>query len=564
MVRVAAVQLASGTNVDDNLATCLRMIDQAAQQQPELMVLPEFCNHISWYDDSDHAWRVALELEGSFLQAVADKALQHKSYIVINVSVRREGGQISVSSLLYGPDGDLLTIADKQTLMGHENDFFIRAEQSSPVAATPFGRLGIFPCRDGVTFETPRCLALEGAQLFCDSLNSFAVDEAALHVPARAPENKVFLVAANKVGPLIPEALLEAVSTSSHIPVQYLMGAGESQVVDPQGRVLARAPRQGEAVVIADIDLSEADNKQRPDGTDSFSVRRPECYQAIVQPPTGPYTDSADKERQVALMNPVTWGSMAITELVSQLEALPQGIKLVVVPELFCIERAGIDDIDAAALLCDRAIDEITRACTGKDLQLCTSLLIRTAEGPQLQAVLISAAGVIASQPLLHKLQRHSWSSLGNDLQLFDLGWAKVAMLCGDDASMPEIVKVAALKGVHVLLVPFDLQEPWQSDYGLLSRAAENRICIVAASRESAGRGGLIASLERDFTIMTPWQERSFDGNINWPIVTRQCYDQTETIATIHPDAAKNKLMSANTDLLADRPWRLSNALVSQ
>ena len=212
MARVAAVQFATGTDVDQNLATCLRMIDAAAEQQPDIVVLPEFCNHLSWYDDDDHAWRVAVPEGGAFLGAVAAKAAEHQCYVVINVSCQRQAPAITVTSFLFGPDGATVAYADKQTLMGHENDYFVRAEQTSPVVETPFGQLGLFPCRDGVTCETPRGLALRGAQLFCDSLNSFALDEASLHIPARAPENKVFLVAANKVGPLIPEPLLEPVS----------------------------------------------------------------------------------------------------------------------------------------------------------------------------------------------------------------------------------------------------------------------------------------------------------------------------------------------------------------
>ena len=103
-------------------------------------------------------------------------------------------------------------------------------------------------------------------QLFCDSLNSFALDEASLHVPARAPENKVFLVAANKIGPLIPEELLEAVSEQTHIPLQFLNGAGESQIVSPSGEILARGPRDEEAVVLAEIDLAGAKDKTTEEG----------------------------------------------------------------------------------------------------------------------------------------------------------------------------------------------------------------------------------------------------------------------------------------------------------
>jgi predicted amidohydrolase len=131
MFRVAALQFASNDDVDQNLATCLRMIDAAAETyQAELMVLPEFCNHISWYDDHEHARRVAVTLDGSFLSAVAARAARHQALIVINCSLRREADKLTVTSLLYGPDGQLWAQADKQTLMGHENVWFARAGKS--------------------------------------------------------------------------------------------------------------------------------------------------------------------------------------------------------------------------------------------------------------------------------------------------------------------------------------------------------------------------------------------------------------------------------------------------
>ena len=58
-LRVAAVQFAVTEDVEENLATCLRMTDRAAAEGAQVVVLPEFCNHVSWYDDREHAsgWR---------------------------------------------------------------------------------------------------------------------------------------------------------------------------------------------------------------------------------------------------------------------------------------------------------------------------------------------------------------------------------------------------------------------------------------------------------------------------------------------------------------------------
>ncbi|MCB0034379.1 MAG: carbon-nitrogen hydrolase family protein, partial [Anaerolineales bacterium] len=284
-IRVAAVQFGAGADIDQNLATCLRMIDQAAAQQPDLMVLPEFCNHLSWYDDKQHCFDVSVAPESDFLQAIAQKAQEHHCYIVVNCTVQQPDGSATGTSLTYDPQGKLVCTSDKQVLMGHENDFLERAQAVTPIVEAPFGRFSTYACMDGVINETPRALALRGAQLLCNSLNSFALDEASLHVPVRAAENRVFIVAANKVDPLIPEFLLEPVSQATNIPAHFLHGAGESQIVAPDGTVLAKAPRAGEAVVVADIDVAQADHKLRPDGTDIFANRRPELYGAIGQEP---------------------------------------------------------------------------------------------------------------------------------------------------------------------------------------------------------------------------------------------------------------------------------------
>lgn len=562
MARVAALQFASGTDVDANLATCLRMIDHASEVAPDIMVLPEFCNHISWYDDAEHAREVAVPRDGAFLTAIADHAARHQCFIVINVSLRREAC-ITVSSILFDPAGQLVTVADKQTLMGHENNWFARADTTSDVVSTPWGRIAMFPCRDGVTFETPRGLALRGAQLFCDSLNSFALDEASLHVPARAPENKVFLVSANKVGPLIPEALLQPVSAETHIPIELLYGAGESQIVAPDGRVLARAPRGEEAVIHADIDLAEADDKSRPDGSDLLRLRRPELYDVIASDIPGPTAGPACKELEVATVLPPVQGEGAIDWLATAVNSLPEDTSLVVLPGLFCYPQPADQSEQDALALGERALKVLASVCTGRpDLLLCTSLVLPGESGSSISGVLVGESGLIAQQPQLHTSAAYPWHQPGDALNLVDLPWGRLALIVGDDAVVPEVAKMAALAGAHVLAIPFQLQESWERDFGLPSRAAENRVCIVASSWPREKRAGMIASLEREFTIMTPWQDRKFDGRINEPLITDQNPDVAMVTGTIHPAAACNKLMSEATDLLLDRPWRLSKDLL--
>ena len=555
-MRVAAVQFGTGPNVGDNLRTCLRMLDEAAAVRPDLAVLPEFCNHPSWYEGGDHCYEMALDLDGEFLQAVAAKARAIGAWVVINCTLRRDGSRLTGTSILFDPDGALRGTSDKQVLMGHENDHLSKALQPGPIVDTPFGRVGLYACMDGVINETPRCLALRGAQLMCNSLNSFARDEGALHVPVRAAENKVFVAAANKVGPLIPEAILEAVSSRTGIPRRYLMGGGESQVVAPDGTVLAIAPRDGEAVIHADIDLSRAENKQRPDGSDIFALRRPQLYGALAEDPAGQLLGQGGAESlRCALVQLPATGPQAVATAVEQVgAAFRSGARLVALPPLFFLPDQDAGAPEAGALVSEKVIEALVGAC-GPDQYIATSCIAR--QPLQLCGVLLGADGMVLRQGQLHASRRHAWAGLSDRVQVADLGYARVAVLNSDDACFPESFRLATLAGADTVVVPALPQERWELQTGLLERSAENRVNLLVAVQPGELGTSFATSLPRDFTLRTRWEQRPFDGWLSHPPQTRAQAVPGVTYVEIHPRWAENKEVSLGTDLLGSRPWQL-------
>ena len=67
---------------------------------------------------------------------------------------------------------------------------------------------------------------------------------------------------------------------------------GSSFICDPYGRVLVRAEREGDEVLVADLDLD-----QRRDWLDLFpflATRRPETYDLLTKPVANPRTDNGD------------------------------------------------------------------------------------------------------------------------------------------------------------------------------------------------------------------------------------------------------------------------------
>ena len=555
-MRVAVAQFAVGPDIEANLATCLRMLDEAAMSRPDLVVLPEFCNHPSWYENDEHCHAVALEPEGEFLQAIAAKARAMGSWVVINCTMRREALRCTGTSLLYDAEGTLRGMTDKQVLIGHENNHLTRARQPGPIMHTPFGRVGLYACMDGVINETPRCLALRGAHLLCNSLNSFARDEGSLHVPVRAAENKVFVAAANKVGPLIPEDILKAVSRQTGIPERFLMGAGESQIVAPDGTVLAMAGSDKPEVVHADIELDEADRKRRPDGSDIFALRRPGLYGALAEDPAGqPVAEGGAESVRCALVQLPATGAEAVATAVEQTRvAFEAGAQIVALPPLFFLPDQVVRAPEADALAGVSVVKALAGAC-GPNQYVATSLVAQ--EPLQLCGVLVGTRGIVLRQGLIHLSERHSWSDLSDGVRVADLGYARVAVLNSDDASVPETFRLATLAGADTVVVPADPQERWEMRTGLLERSAENRVNLLVSVQPGELGTSFATALPKDFTLLTAWERRPFDGWLSHPPQTRAASVPGVTHVEIHPRWAENKVVSVGTDLLAGRPWQL-------
>ncbi|MEU4162357.1 nitrilase-related carbon-nitrogen hydrolase [Actinoplanes sp. NPDC026670] len=565
-VRVAAAQIEAGQDVAENLAACLRVIDAAAEQRAQLVVLPEFCNHLSWYASRAQAHERATRPGDEFLTAIAERARRHGIWIKINLTHAHPDGTTGGTNFLFDPAGEIVGTCDKQTLMGAENDFLEPGATVGPVVDTPLGRIGMYACMEGVLNEVARGLALRGAQVLLNSLNSFALDEADLHIPVRAAENKVWVVAANKVGPLLPRDELPAIAARLGVPPEWLHGAGESQIVAPDGTVVAKAPRTGEAVIVADIDPVQADDKRRPDGTDIFASRRPALYGPIGAAPVGRQRPPGAPSLPVAVVRDIALLS----------EAVAKGAQLIVLPATDSVPTYGPDqaaphhanpaDTSVPTSGPDRATPHHANSggggvvTSGSDCAArCHAIsgvlagsgahVVTVIDG---EGVVIGADGVVARQPRIH-------GGPGTEVVPVDLEWGRLAVIAGDDALYPETFRLAALLDADVVAVPYDAQEDWELALGLPERAAENRLNLVVAT--PLGQPAAILAMTPDFTLWTKW-EGPFTGRISTPVRTDIPAGAAYGAAEVAPAQAANRLVSRNTDLVDGRPWRLVDALI--
>ena len=145
----------------------------------------------------------------------------------------------------------------------HEQDYYDPGDTGAPVYDTAVGRIGVAICYDRHYPEYMRALALQGAQLVIIP-QAGAVDEwpdgvYEAEVQTSAFQNGYFAALCNRVG-----------------KEEHLEFAGESFVCAPDGRVLSRAPRGEDAILYADLDLSEAAHSHAQQLF--LRDRRPELY----------------------------------------------------------------------------------------------------------------------------------------------------------------------------------------------------------------------------------------------------------------------------------------------
>jgi predicted amidohydrolase len=273
-VTVATVQIRPKLGEsEDNLVKMSEMISKiASQQRVDLIVFPELIT--SGYELGLRFTELAQRVPGPTVNLIAQRANEYGVYIAFGmVTKERVESVLYNSAVLVGPDGELLDVYNKIHLRGEERMAF-REGYKLPVIETEVGNLGMMIGYDLAFPEVARSLVLDGADILCVMSNweAPAIDEWKTYLRARAYENAVFVVGANRVG--------------EDVTITF---GGESMVVGPRGQIFTSlanetdpdtgAPLEGFAV--ARIDLDEV--RRNREEYQHIQNRQPTVYKSIVR-----------------------------------------------------------------------------------------------------------------------------------------------------------------------------------------------------------------------------------------------------------------------------------------
>ncbi len=247
---------------EENLVKMSEFVSRiASQQKVDLIVFPELAT--SGYELGVKSTEVAQRIPGPTINLMSQRASEYGVYIAFGmVSKEKVESIIFNSAVLIGPDGELVGSYDKMHLRGEERMAF-REGYKLPVFETEtIGNVGLLLGWDLAFPETARCLAVDGAELIIAMTNweKAHMEEYRSYVKARAFENSVYMVAANRVG--------EDVTLSF---------GGESMIVGPRGKVytsLAADAKPEKVSLVVPAEDKEKEKEAKPAPAEGFSVAR--------------------------------------------------------------------------------------------------------------------------------------------------------------------------------------------------------------------------------------------------------------------------------------------------
>jgi predicted amidohydrolase len=229
----------------------------------DIIVLPELAFTGYFFEDRAELQELAEDVsESSTVQGLSRLCKDNTFYLVVGFAERYKG-QLYNTALVIGPSG-LLHRYRKLHLFNTEKEYFDPGDTPLSTIEIRGANVGVMICFDWVFPEVARSLALQGADLLCHPSN-LVLTYCQKAMLTRSLENSVYSVTANRTG-------------KETRPRGELLFTGQSQIVGPNGEVIASSNSEEEAVVLRDIGLSDARNKLITENNDLFLDRRPEFY----------------------------------------------------------------------------------------------------------------------------------------------------------------------------------------------------------------------------------------------------------------------------------------------
>ena len=284
--RVAAIQMSCVRDINENLDKAERLVRKAAGQGAKLILLPElferqyFCQERR-YDYYRFAKPVA---ENDAVRRF--KEVSKELSAVLPVSIYERDVTTLYNTVVMLDSGENLGIYRKTHIPDdhfyQEKFYFTPGDTGFKVFDTSAGRVGVGICWDQWFPETARSLALLGADiiLYPTAIGSEPILEvdSAGHwtrtMQGHSAANIIPVAAANRYG--LEEVLPSEENAGQRSALSFY---GSSFMTDETGKIIARAARDQEEILLSEYDFEALRDMRLEWGV--FRDRRPEMYKVL-------------------------------------------------------------------------------------------------------------------------------------------------------------------------------------------------------------------------------------------------------------------------------------------
>ena len=275
-IRAAAVQIAPVLgNATGTLERVLQALDEAAGRGVQLAVFPEtivpYYPYFSFVTapvrmGAEHMrlYENAVVVPGPVTQAVSAAARRHGMVVVLGVN-ERDGGTVYNAQLVFDADGTLALRRRKITPTFHERMVWGQGDGAGlRVVDTAAGRVGALACWEHYNPLARYSLMAQGEEIHAaqfpgSMVGQIFADQMEVTIRHHALEAGCFVV--NATGWLSDE---QAASITPDAGLQKALRGGScSAIVSPEGVHLAPPLRDGEGMVVADLDFALITKRKR-------------------------------------------------------------------------------------------------------------------------------------------------------------------------------------------------------------------------------------------------------------------------------------------------------------
>ncbi|WP_168795838.1 Nit6803 family nitrilase [Paraburkholderia aromaticivorans] len=276
IVRAAAVQIAPDfERSGGTLEKVCEAIGKAAREGVQLIVFPEtFVPYYPYFSfvrppvvsGAEHMklYEEAVIVPGPVTQAVAEQARLHRMVVVLGVN-ERDHGSLYNTQLIFDVDGRIVLKRRKITPTFHERMIWGQGDASGlTVANTAVGRVGALACWEHYNPLARYALMTQHEEIHCSQFPGSLVgpifaEQIEVTIRHHALESGCFVV--NATG-WLTEAQIASVTPDTNLQ-KALRGGCNTAIVSPEGQHLAEPLREGEGMVIADLDMALITKRKR-------------------------------------------------------------------------------------------------------------------------------------------------------------------------------------------------------------------------------------------------------------------------------------------------------------